>query len=224
MISVIPILIDNYAYIVQGRNNECVIIDSGESEPILEFIHGKGLTPTAILSTHHHGDHIGGNKELMNHFDIPEFLDFFGKNEITQAGITFKIIQTPGHTKEHVVFYAEELNALFSGDTLFSMGCGRLLNGTAEEMFQSLQKIKRLPPQTQIYCGHEYTKSNGEFSLHIEPENADIIQRMEDVLALRRQNKPTLPVTLETELKTNPFLRAQSTAEFAVLRLQKDSF
>ncbi len=235
-IHIVPTLRDNYAYIVEGENKDVLIIDPGQVKPVDAFIQQHDLNPVLILNTHHHADHVAGNAELKAKYNIPiiapkaelKLIPHATKGVeegdiIEQSGITFDVIETPGHTNGHVVFYSKAMNALFSGDTLFSMGCGRLLEGSAEDLFASLQKIKSLPLNTQIYCGHEYTKSNGDFALSVDPGNADLAARMKDVARLRANNMPTIPVTLETELKTNLFLRADSTKNFAEFRLRKDN-
>lgn len=236
-IHIIPVLRDNYCYIIEGGDKQCLIVDPGEADPIKSFIQQHKLVPVTILNTHHHADHTAGNSVLKSRFNVqvigPESerhkipaLDQGVKDSdiIDLACVTLNVIHTPGHTNGHVVFYVEQLSALFCGDTLFSMGCGRLLEGTADDMFASLQKIKSLPPETQIYCGHEYTAANAAFAIATEPDNADIKTRMDDVQKKRANNLPTLPVTLETELKTNPFLRAEDAKKFAELRLRKDNF
>lgn len=236
-IHIIPVLRDNYAYIVEGENKGALIIDPGQVQPVDAFIQQHGLNPVLILNTHHHADHVAGNAELKAKYNIPviapraelKLIPHATKGveqgeTIEQSGIMLDVIETPGHTNGHVVFYCKAANALFSGDTLFSMGCGRLLEGTAEDLFASLQILKYLPPDTQLYCGHEYTQANGNFALSVYPDNADLANRMKDVARLRANNLPTIPVTLETELKTNPFLRADSAKNFAELRLRKDNF
>jgi len=237
LIHIIPVLTDNYCYLIEGNDKECLIVDPGEFTPVTNYITAHTLKPVMILNTHHHGDHVGGNAELANAYNIPvngpEFerakipLMTKGLKEgdiVTQSGLTLKVIETPGHTKGHIILYVPAFNALFSGDTLFSMGCGRLFEGTPADMFDSLQKIKSFPPETNIYCGHEYTKANGNFALHLDPENIDIIRRMKDVETSRAANRPTIPVTLGEELKTNPFLRAQTLEEFTRIRSLKDHF
>jgi hydroxyacylglutathione hydrolase len=237
LIHIVPILRDNYCYLLEGADKRCLILDPGQVTPVESHIKLHGLIPVAILNTHHHADHIAGNAELKNKFGIlvsgpkaeeakiPHMDKGLVESDIiSESGIELSILETPGHTKGHIAFYWKEKSALFCGDTLFSMGCGRLLEGTAEDMFESLQKIKSLPPQTEIYCGHEYTKANGEFAATVEPDNQDIRDRMKDVVRLQTNGRPTLPVTLETEMKTNPFLRAPNVAAFATLRKQKDNF
>lgn len=237
MIHIIPILRDNYSYLIEGADNKCLIVDPGQVTPIESHIRLHGLAPVAILNTHHHADHVAGNAELKQKFNIPVIGPKAEQTKIPQIdkglseGDTFSdinidltILETPGHTKGHIAFYWKDEDALFCGDTLFSMGCGRLLEGTAEDMFSSLQKLKHLPPQTNIYCGHEYTKANGEFAISVEPGNQHIQMRLKEAGLQQTNGRPTLPVTLESELNTNPFLRAPDVARFADLRKQKDTF
>ena len=237
VIHLIPILHDNYCYLIEGADKQCFIVDPGQAFPIESYIKEHGLLPLAILNTHHHGDHVAGNADLKSLYNIPVIGPFAEKSKIPtltkgvkdddvieDSGIRLMVMETPGHTNGHISFYCPSANALFCGDTLFSMGCGRLFEGTADDLYQSLQKIKSLPLKTNIYCGHEYTAANGKFAAHMEPENMDIQKRISEVFALRKDNCPTLPVTLEVELKTNPFLRAENAETFADLRKQKDSF
>jgi hydroxyacylglutathione hydrolase len=237
LIHIVPILRDNYCYLLEGVDKNCIILDPGQVTPVESYISQHGLKPVLILNTHHHADHIAGNAELKAKYKIPvtgpkaeqSKIPHMDKgvsegDTISESGIALRVIETPGHTKGQIVFYWADKNALFSGDTLFSMGCGRLVEGSPQEMFASLQKIKSLPPETEIYCGHEYTQANGQFALSLEPENADILNRLKDVSRLRINNLPTVPVTLETELKTNPFLRSCDENDFAAIRKQKDDF
>ena len=236
-IHIVPVLRDNYCYIVESDDKRCIIIDPGQVVSVAAFIKQHGLTPALILNTHHHADHVAGNAELKQLYDIPvigpkaemKLIPHITKgvaegDVIDECGIRFDILETPGHTNGHIVFYAPALSALFAGDTLFSMGCGRLMEGSAEGLFASLQKLKPLPVETLLYCGHEYTKANGAFAADCEPDNKDIKTRRAEVDKLHANNLPTLPVSLETELKTNPFLRAGDAKKFAELRLRKDSF
>ncbi|MFA5592408.1 MAG: hydroxyacylglutathione hydrolase [Micavibrio sp.] len=236
-IHIVPVLNDNYAYLVEGDGGDCIVIDPGDSGPVLDYMRSNALKAVAVVNTHHHGDHTGGNSDFSCPVHAPEkelskipsaHHGIKDGDMLSLAGIIMKAIETPGHTKGHLVFYMEATHdappALFAGDTLFSMGCGRLFEGSAEDMFASLQRLKELPPETRIYCGHEYTRSNAEFALSLEAENEALKKRAEDVAALRAQNLPTIPVTLETELLTNPFLRAESAALFAKLRERKDNF
>lgn len=236
-IHIVPVLRDNYCYIVEGDDRKCIIIDPGQVAPVQLFLRQSNLTPALILNTHHHADHVAGNAELGSAYNVlvigpaaeHKLIPYMSKgvaegDVIEEAGISFLAIETPGHTNGHIVFYAADLGALFAGDTLFSMGCGRLMEGTAEQMYGSLQKLKSLPPKTNLYGGHEYTESNGRFALSSDPDNTDLHARMAEVAKQRANNLPTYPVSLETELKTNPFLRADSAKKFAELRLRKDSF
>lgn len=237
VIHIIPILRDNYCYIVEGEDKRCLIVDAGQVSPVSAYIDGHGLIPTLILNTHHHADHVAGNAELKARYGISVIgpksemakIPHIDKgvvegDMIEECGITLTVIATPGHTMGHIVFYASALHALFAGDTIFSMGCGRLLEGSAEDMFSSLQKINALPAETLLYCGHEYTESNGRFAQSVEPDNRDIDARMAEVIKRRANDLPSLPVTLESERKTNPFLRADTAKKFAELRLRKDQF
>lgn len=237
MIHIVPILRDNYCFLLEGADRQCLIIDPGQVTPVESHLKLHGLTPVAILNTHHHADHIAGNAELKQKFSIPVIGPKAEQGKIPaidkgvaegdwfeEAGIRLSVIETPGHTKGHIAFYWKDKGALFCGDTLFSMGCGRLLEGTAEEMYSSLRKIKTLPPETDIYCGHEYTKANGAFAMSVEPDNPDIQNRLKEATRLQTNGRPTIPVSLALEMKTNPFLRAENAAAFAELRRQKDNF
>lgn len=233
-ITVVPILQDNYAYIICDRQTVMTgVIDPGEAQPIMDVLKQKDLRLDWVINTHHHWDHTDGNEALIEKYGArwaapaecgdPDIV--LTESELFYFGDTpFEILWTPGHTEGHVCLFDRNDNALFSGDTLFSMGCGRIFEGTAEEMYKGIKKIKALPKRTTMYCGHEYTKSNGEFARHILPDNEDIKIRMEEVTRLRQDGKPTIPVTLEKELKTNPFLLADSADQFADWRKQKDRF
>lgn len=234
-ITLIPVLNDNYAYLIE-TDTVTAIVDPGEAPPVIDALEAKGKSLDLILNTHHHGDHIAGNDALIEKYGATligpaaESARIKGMDKTVAEGDRFEIggeavevLETPGHTSGHVVFYLPQAKALFSGDTLFSMGCGRLFEGTPDQMWQSLQKIMALPDDTQIYCGHEYTKANGMFCMNIEPDNGDLKQRMDDVVTLREAGQPTLPVTLGKEKKTNAFLRAGSAQRFAEIRAAKDA-
>lgn len=237
IIHIVPILRDNYCYIVEGSDKKCVIIDPGQTRPVISAIKDHGLTPVLILNTHHHADHVAGNKELKGEYGI----DVLGPEAemasipnidkgikpgtvIVRAGLGFKVLSTPGHTNGHVSFYEEASKSLFCGDVIFSMGCGRLMEGTATDMWNSLQTLKSLPQDTNIYGGHEYTEANGRFALHLLPENDAIKARMKEIGILRGNDLPTFPTTLAQELMTNPFLMARNVEDFAYFREQKDNF
>lgn len=235
-IQLIPVLSDNYCYaIIDEQTKQAAIVDPGETEPVESFLKSQGLKLTDILLTHHHGDHIHGANALKTEYQatiwgaekdahrIPILEKKLSEgDEINILGKSATVIETPGHTSGHICFWFKDLCALFCGDTLFSMGCGRLFEGTAEEMWDSLQKIMALPDETQIYCGHEYTMSNAQFCQTIEPDNIDLQERINEVKTLRESGKPSLPVTLGVEKKTNVFLRAGSAEDFAKVRKQKD--
>lgn len=216
----VPALNDNYIWILADNQKQCIIVDPAEAEPILEIITQKHLTPVAILLTHHHNDHTGGVEEILNKFTT---LPVFGPKETASKGATelvengdniiinqfnFHIISLPGHTLEHIAFY--QAPYLFCGDTLFSAGCGRIFEGTPEQMYQSIQKIAALPDDTQICCAHEYTLSNLKFAHHIWPENEAITQYLKKITQMRDKHQPTVPTTLKTERKINVFLQCDN--------------
>ncbi|WP_031432136.1 hydroxyacylglutathione hydrolase [Methylomarinum vadi] len=222
----LPVLNDNYIYILhEPIGNQTAVVDPSLAGPVLDALNDKGWRLNYIFNTHHHHDHIGGNLELKQQTGCRIIASAFDKHRI--PGIdrtvehgdkinlgeeTFEIFATPGHTNGHIVYYCESSKALFCGDTLFSLGCGRLFEGTAEQMWNSLQLIKALPESTRIYCAHEYTKANGNFALTIEADNPALQRRLEEVATLVARNQPTVPSTLSQELSTNPFLREQCVA------------
>ncbi len=235
-VTIIPILSDNYCYLLENAG-KIGIVDPGEAAPVIDYLEMHSLTPDVILNTHHHADHIAGNRDIMDRYDctlvgpasetarIPGMTHKLQEGDHYEFGDeTFRVMETPGHTKGHICLYGEKSQILFCGDTLFSLGCGRLFEGDAATMWNSLQKLSALPDDTLIYCGHEYTLANGEFCLSEDPDNADLQNRMEEVKSLRNEGKPTLPVSLEMEKKTNIFLRAESAEDFKKLRELKDSF
>ncbi|MEE9338906.1 MAG: hydroxyacylglutathione hydrolase [Methylococcaceae bacterium] len=222
----LPVLSDNYIYIIHEPNSkETAVVDPAIAQPVIDLLNGKGWNLNYILNTHHHSDHVGANLELKKQTGCQ--IIGFGQDAQRIPGIDItlkqgdevklgnqiaKVIATPGHTLGHIVYYFAESLALFCGDTLFSMGCGRLFEGTAEQMWHSLQLLKNLPKQTKIYCAHEYTQDNSKFALTLEPDNKQLIKRIEEVNSLRTANKTTIPSSLEQELMTNPFLREDSLA------------
>lgn len=247
-IEIIPCLSDNYAYLIKSGAH-CAVLDPSEAAPVRTALDRLGWHPEFILNTHHHNDHVGGNLALKEVYGakvvgpgkdsarIPG-LDI-GVDE--QSGWRFadqpvRILEVPGHTRGAIAFVMEG-NA-FTGDTLFAMGCGRLFEGDPPMMWASLSKLMTLPDATRIYCGHEYTESNGRFALTIEPDNGELVERMVDVKAARAQKRPTIPSTVGLEKQTNPFLRARSpgirqrlgmekdndVAVFAEVRRRKDNF
>lgn len=235
-VSIIPVLKDNYSYILQS-GKEIGVVDPGEAGPVIEFCEEHAIKPTIIFNTHHHGDHIAGNNEIKARYGCKlagpateknriGHMDIFLDEDMPQnfGGENLKILATPGHTSGGICLYFPQSKIIFTGDTLFSMGCGRLFEGTAAQMWDSLQKIMALPDETQIYCGHEYTLSNAGFCQEIEPNNPQLTKRIDEVKALRENGQPTLPVSLKTEKETNVFLRAGSAVRFAELRKLKDEF
>jgi hydroxyacylglutathione hydrolase len=220
MINIEPIeaFSDNYIWLVT-TNEGSIVIDPGESSKTIELLKKRDLNLKAILITHHHFDHTGGIDEVK----LFSSAKVYGpKNDISSIdvrvevgqalsliGIDFEIIELPGHTMDHIAFYTNNNGnpLLFCGDTLFAGGCGRVFEGTFEQMHESLMKLKSLPINTKVYCGHEYTTANLSFAKEVEPLNKNIISRYNEVLKLRKEGIPTLPTTIEIELKTNPFFR-----------------
>jgi len=218
-VTLVPILNDNYAYILQS-GDKVGVLDAGDADPIFEKLEELNLKPDTLFVTHHHWDHVNGNKKLIEKYGC----DYFTADQTMFGNDTVKIIETPGHTKDHICFYFPDSHVIFTADTLFSMGCGRMFEGTPEEFYNSIQKIKALPGETLIYCGHEYTKTNGEFCLSVDPDNTVLQDRMDKVTKLRAQNKPTIPTTIGQETQTNIFMKAQNVDAFARYRKLKDNF
>lgn len=235
-VTIVPILKDNYAFIAVS-GNECAVIDPGEPVHVIYELERLSIIPKYILCTHHHGDHIGGAIALRDKYGaqmmgpkaeerkIPSMdKGVQGGDTLTLGDVTFHVIDTPGHTDGHICFHAPAEKALFCGDVLFAMGCGRVMEGAAKQMWNSLSKIAALPDDTHIYCGHEYTVRNAEFCLSVEKDNADMQARLSQARKLRANDQPTIPTTVGLEKKTNVFLRTGRAESFAVLRRLKDSF
>lgn len=220
----IPCLKDNYGYLVHDPDSGLTAtIDTPLAAAINNTLEGLGLALNYILNTHHHEDHAGGNLALKQRWGCqvvgfgPDAARIPGLDIRVAEGSTFalgqhvaRVIETPGHTRGHICYFFESDRAAFVGDTLFSMGCGRLFEGSPEEMWSSLQKLMKLPDDTRVYCAHEYTQSNGRFALTVEPDNAALAARMDEVSRLRAAGKPTVPSTMGLEKATNPFLRPAS--------------
>tara|TARA_B100001093_G_scaffold500128_1_gene550225 strand:+ start:1780 stop:2499 length:720 start_codon:yes stop_codon:yes gene_type:complete len=237
-IEIIPCLQDNYSYlIVDESNNTACVVDPSESKPIIDFLKNKNITLKYILNTHHHYDHVGGNKELKKNLGaivvgfkkdmnrIPEIDILLEDNQIWKAeNFKAKIIHIPGHTSGHICFYFFQEKIIFTGDTLFSLGCGRIFEGTHKEMFESLNKIKSLPNETKIYCGHEYTLQNSKFCIMHDPENINLKKKINYIINLIKNGLPTIPSTLKDELDCNIFLRTKNLESFSKLRELKDNF
>lgn len=213
---------DNYGLLLHDdETGATATIDAGEAQPILDALKQTGWTLTDILVTHHHGDHVAGIPELKaatgakvtapaaDKDRVPLVDTGVSEGDRVKVGhVACEIIATPGHTSHHIAYYLPADAMLFAGDTLFSLGCGRLFEGTPAEMWASLQKLRALPPETKLYCGHEYTQSNARFALTVDPENAALRQRAREVDALRAKGAFTLPSTIGAENAENPFLRA----------------
>jgi hydroxyacylglutathione hydrolase len=243
---------DNYGLLVHDhKTGATVSIDAPDAEEIERQLKKRGWQLTHIFTTHHHGDHVEGNEALMDQFGcvivgpkaeadrIPGIrVQVSGGESFNWTGREVKIFACPGHTKGHIAYHIPSEFSLFAADTLFSLGCGRVFEGTMEEMYQSVNQFRDLSPSTYVYCGHEYTLSNAKFALSVEPGNRMLQQRAAVVTQLRQEGKMTCPTTIGEELKTNPFLRTESpeirrnlkmeqasNAEvFAELRRRKDSF
>ncbi|MGA0943464.1 MAG: hydroxyacylglutathione hydrolase [Alphaproteobacteria bacterium] len=244
-----PQLEDNYGYLIKNPHaTEGVLIDPSDLEMCLKILELNDCSPTHILLTHHHDDHIAAVQDLKNKFQSI-IIGFEHDEKIPQPDLRvkddeifeihqnkFKVIHTPGHTLQHINYFMPEHNILFSGDTLFSMGCGRMFEGTPEVFWQSLSKIKQLPDNTTIYCGHEYTLSNVKFALSIHPENQDLQKYALWTEHQEKEHRPTIPTKLIDQLKCNPFLQCDSphfqelykstdaTEVFGKMRKAKDNF
>jgi hydroxyacylglutathione hydrolase len=250
----VPCLKDNYAYLVIAQSGEAAIVDASEAPPIQAALAREGVRPRAIWSTHHHWDHVGANELLASTLGLPvvgHASDSGRLPAMTQGvdsgdvvsvdEVQARCIHIPGHTLGAVAYYIEsgDERAVFTGDTLFSAGCGRLFEGTPAQMHASLTRLLELPGDTRVYCGHEYTESNLRFAAHVEPDNADVATARERAARLRKDGAPTMGTTLEDERRYNPFLRphsptvratlgippgADDVTAFAAIRTAKDGY
>jgi hydroxyacylglutathione hydrolase len=246
----VPCLSDNYAYLVTADgSDEALVIDPSEAEPVIAALEREGLRLVAIVNTHHHHDHVGGNEGLRARFGplpvyahasdegrVPAQTDHVEEGRrLRIAGLDLDPLHVPGHTTGAVAYHVD--GGVFTGDTLFVAGCGRLFEGTPEMMHRSLcEKLARLPPETRVYCGHEYTVANLRFAAHAEPDNGAVAAKLERARAARERGEPTVPSTIGEELATNPFLRvaepalaarfpgANDVEVFAAVRKAKDGF
>jgi hydroxyacylglutathione hydrolase len=234
----IPVLSDNYVWLVrENTSGEVLVVDPAVAQPVLDKAAELGWTITQIWNTHWHPDHTGGNAEIRDATGctitgpaaeaerIPT-LDVRVRegDSVTLGTTTAQVIDVPAHTAGHIAFHFADEDVIFVGDTLFAMGCGRLFEGTAAQMFSNMQRLSALPDTTHVYCAHEYTQSNGRYALVAEPENAALIARMAAVDAMRARGEPTVPTTIGLERATNPFMRATSIEQLAERRAAKDSF
>lgn len=234
-IKYIEIFNDNYIWLIVSTDGlRAVAVDPGDSRALLAYLAEHNIILTDILITHHHMDHTGGVLDLARHYDLnvygPAFENIPGvkvklqegnKISLQSIGIEFVILDIPGHTLGHIAYYSEECAVLFCGDTLFSAGCGRVFEGTFQQMYLSLQKLRNLPVNTQVYCTHEYTLNNLKFAQFIEPENSAIIAKLANVKKLRAKQQPSLPSTLAVEQQINPFLRCTEPELLQSLQINK---
>ena len=237
-IQVIPCLQDNYAYIIiDEANKTACVIDPSESEPVINFLEKNNIKLKFILNTHHHYDHVGGNQELKEKYEakiigfkgdkdrIPG-IDFLVNDQENwkQGNFEAKIIHIPGHTLGHICFYFYKENSAFTGDTLFSLGCGRIFEGTYLQMFNSLKKLKMLPENTKIFCGHEYTTQNSKFCIMHDKDNQNLKDKINENDKKLKKGLPTVPSTIKDELECNIFLKSDNLEIFSKLRDLKDNF
>ncbi len=234
-VSPIPAFTDNYIWLLETAGQSCAVVDPGAAEPVIEALEARDLRLEFILVTHHHADHIGGISALLARYPAQVFgpgdprinlcdqvVSEGDRVELPTLGLSFRVIEVPGHTRSHIAYYGH--GALFCGDTLFSAGCGRLFEGTPEQMQASLDKLRELPADTRIYCAHEYTQSNCAFASAVEPENSQLKELVEWVDRTRREGAITLPSTLGRELAVNPFMRTREPSVVtAARRLEPDT-
>ena len=237
-IQIIPCLQDNYSYlIIDKKNNTACVVDPSEANPIIEYLENNNIKLKFILNTHHHYDHVGGNEMLKEKYGasivgykgdkerIPK-IDILVNDQETWIYENFeaKVIHVPGHTLGHVCFYFYKEQSVFTGDTLFSLGCGRIFEGTHSQMFNSLMKLKELPQNTKIYCGHEYTKQNSNFCIVHDENNENLKAKIKEIEIKLKNRMPTIPSTIKDELECNVFLRSHNVEAFSKLRDLKDNF
>ena len=233
----VPVLTDNYVWLIHNADSgETAAVDPSVAGPVLEAVASRGWSLTQVLNTHWHPDHTGGNEGLKAATGCSIIAPAEARrvsqvdrvvaegDRVTVAGAEAVVWDIPAHTAGHIAYYFEDEDMIFVGDTMFAMGCGRLFEGTAEEMYSNMQRIAALPGETRIYCGHEYTLANARFAAHVEPENRAVAARLAEVEAIRERGEITLPTTVAQERETNPFVRSTNVEEFARRRAEKDSF
>jgi len=236
-VSAVPVLSDNYVWLIHdAESGETAAVDPSVANPVLAAAEAQGLRITQVLNTHWHPDHTAGNDAIRDVTGCtitgPAEAERVSKmdrivresDRIQIGGAEAVIWEIPAHTAGHIALYFENDGMIFVGDTMFAMGCGRLFEGTAAQMYANMQRIAALPDDVWIYCGHEYTLSNARFAAHVDPENRDVARRLETTAAMRNAGQITLPTTVAEERATNPFVRAKDVEEFARLRTEKDSF
>lgn len=237
-IACVPALSDNYIWLAHDpASGETIVVDPAQAAPVEAELGRRGWRLSAIWNTHWHPDHTGGNAELKAAHGVPVIAPAAEAARIPTAdrlvveGDSVRlgdqlatVWETPAHTAGHISYHLDTAGLIFVGDTLFAMGCGRLFEGTAEQMFANMRRYAALPDETAVYCAHEYTESNGRFALSRAPDDAVLLDRMAAVRTARGEGRPTVPTSIALEMATNPFLRAENSAELAALRAAKDSF
>lgn len=234
----IPVLSDNYIWLVhEPDSGETMVVDPAVADAPLAEAEKRGWKITQIWNTHWHPDHTGGNADIKaatgcqisgpeaEQERIPTLDRMVKEGDTVELGdVVADVIDVPAHTAGHIAFHIASERVVFVGDTLFAMGCGRLFEGTPEQMFDNMRKLERLPDKTKVYCAHEYTQSNGEYALVAEPDNLALKERMAEVLTLRERGEPTVPTTIALEKSTNPFMRAKTAQQLSERRTAKDNF